>query len=104
MSELTVPRFEVKIASVRKMVKTSQGLTVPVNATSWSAPDCVVVPAIGFKMPGPLESALARPDIQDASASLRHWARLGATMTAACVGTFVMAESVSEAVSTGLAG
>ena len=56
-------------------------------------PDCVVVPAIGFKMPEPLEKALARPDVRDATAVLREWARRGATMTAACVGTFVMAES-----------
>src|SRR5262249_11649956 len=93
MSGLTVPPFEVRIAGVRRAGKTSQGLAVPVNAKSWRAPDCVVVPAIGFKMPDPLESALARPDIQDAGASLRQWARGGATMTAACVGTFVMAES-----------
>jgi len=83
----------VKIVGVRKAVKTSQGLTVPLDATGWRAPDCVVVPAIGFKMPGPLEKALARPDMQDASVLLRQWARRGATMTAACIGTFVMAES-----------
>ena len=56
-------------------------------------PDCVVVPAIGFKMPGPLETALARPDIPDAVAALRRWRDRGATMTAACIGTFVLAES-----------
>ena len=33
-------------------------------------PDCVVVPAIGFKMPGPLEAALRRPDVRDAAALL----------------------------------
>src|SRR5215472_1933736 len=81
MSGLTVPPFEVKIAGVRKAVKTSQGLAVPLSATGWRSPDCVVVPAIGFKMPGPLESALARPDIQDGGASLRQWARGGAMMT-----------------------
>ena len=93
LAGLTVPRFEIRIAGVRKAVKTSQGFTVPVSAAGWRSPDCVVVPAIGFKMPGPLESALKRPDIQDAGASLRQWARGGATMTAACIGTFVMAES-----------
>ena len=93
VSGLTVPRFEVKLAGVRKAVKTSQGLTVPLNAAGWRAPDCVVVPAIGFKMPGPLETALARPDMQDAAALLRQWSRRGAMMTAACIGTFVMAES-----------
>lgn len=92
-SGLNVPRFEVRIVGVRKAVKTSQGLTVPVHDVGSRAPDCVVVPAIGFKMPAPLEAALARPDIQDAAAALRQWARRGATMTAACIGTFVMAES-----------
>ncbi len=93
MSGLEVPRFELRIVGVRKAVKTSQGLRVPVlDAGRW-APDCVVVPAIGFKMPGPLEAALARPDVRDAAAALRGWARRGATMTAACIGTFVMAES-----------
>jgi transcriptional regulator GlxA family with amidase domain len=93
MSGLIVPRFDVKTAGVRKAVKTSQGLAVPLSATGWGAPDCVVVPAIGFKMPGPLEAALARPDIRDAAALLRRWAGRGALMSAACIGTFVMAES-----------
>jgi transcriptional regulator GlxA family with amidase domain len=93
LSELTVPPFEVKVVGVRSVVKTSQGFTVPVNATGWRLPDCVVVPAIGFKMPGPLESALSRADVQDAAGQLRQWARTDAMMTAACIGTFVMAES-----------
>ncbi|HSP14362.1 MAG TPA: helix-turn-helix domain-containing protein [Thermoanaerobaculia bacterium] len=93
MSGLAVPRFDVRVLGVRKAVKTSQGLHVPVHAPGKWAPDCVVVPAIGFKMPGPLETALARPDIRDAAALLRDWARCGATMSAACIGTFVMAES-----------
>jgi transcriptional regulator GlxA family with amidase domain len=93
MSGLAVSRFEVKIVGVRKTVKTSQGLSVPVREISSRAPDCVVVPAIGFKMPDPLETALARPDVRDAAEALREWARRGATMTAACIGTFIMAES-----------
>jgi transcriptional regulator GlxA family with amidase domain len=93
MSGYSGERFEVKIVGVTKSVKTSQGLTAPVEAVGSKAPDCVVVPAIGFKMPGPLEEALARPEIQDAAVVLRHWARKGAMITAACIGTFVMAES-----------
>jgi len=93
MAALEVPRFEVRTVAMRRTVKTSHGLTVPVQATEGRIPDCVVVPAIGFKMPGPLETALARSDVQDAGAALRQWARGGATMSAACVGTFVMAES-----------
>ena len=93
MSRLDVPRFEVRIVGVQKAIKTSHGLTVPVQSVGKWAPDCVVVPAIGFKMPGPLEAALARPDVREATVVLRQWARRGATMTAACIGTFVMAES-----------
>src|SRR5262245_9597884 len=73
MSELAVPRFEVKIAGVRKRVKTSQGFTVPMNGAGWRSPDCVVVPAIGFKMPDVLEKALERPDVEDAADRLRQW-------------------------------
>jgi len=93
VSGLAVPRFEVRTVGVRKAVRTSHGLTVPVQAAGGRTPDCVVVPAIGFKMPGPLEAALARPDMRDATAALHEWARRGALMSAACVGTFVMAES-----------
>jgi transcriptional regulator GlxA family with amidase domain len=93
MSALAVPRFEVRIVGMRRAIKTSQGLSVPVRVVGTRAPDCVVVPAIAFKMPGPLEAALVRPDVRDATAALRQWARRGATMTAACIGTFVMAES-----------
>jgi len=93
MSGFSGERFDVKTVGLAKTVKTAQGLIVPVQAIGAKAPDCVVVPAIGFKMPEPLEAALARPQIRDASALLRQWARKGAMMTAACVGTFVMAES-----------
>jgi transcriptional regulator GlxA family with amidase domain len=93
MSGLVVPRFEVKMVGVRSSVRTSQGFSAPVEGKGWRTPDCVVVPAIGFKMPGPLENALARPDMQRASEFLQQCASRGATMAAACIGTFVMAES-----------
>src|SRR5262245_15539586 len=93
VSNLSSSRFDVTVVGIRKTVKTSQGLTVPVRPAAKRVPDVVVVPAIGFKMPDALQRALARPDIRDASALLQQWARQGATMTAACIGTFVMAES-----------
>lgn len=93
MSDLAVPRFEARIVAVRKSVKTSQGLAVPVRAAGARAPDCVFLPALGFKMPGPLEAALTRPDVQDAARLLQRWSRQGAMIAAACIGTFVLAES-----------
>ena len=93
MSNLTVPPFDVGIIGLQENVRTSQGLLVPTHAIGNWKVDCVVVPAIGFKMPGPLEAALATPEVAEAGDALRKWARRGALMTAACIGTFVMAES-----------
>jgi transcriptional regulator GlxA family with amidase domain len=93
LSRIPAPRFRTRIVGMRKAVKTAQGLSVPVHAIGRRSPDCVIVPAIGFKMPGPLERALARPDVRDAGDALRQWRRGGAMMAAACIGTFVMAES-----------
>jgi transcriptional regulator GlxA family with amidase domain len=93
LTELTVPRFEVRIVGVRTRIRTAHGFRVPIQAVGARRPDCVVVPAIGIKMPGPLEAALARQDVRDAATALRQWARRGTIMAAACIGTFVMAES-----------
>jgi transcriptional regulator GlxA family with amidase domain len=93
LSGLSSSRFDVTVVGVRKTVRTSQGWTVPVRPIAKRAPDCVVVPAIGFKMPDALQRALARPDIRDATLVLQQWADRGATMSAACIGTFVLAES-----------
>jgi transcriptional regulator GlxA family with amidase domain len=94
MTGQTSPRFEVVIVGVRKAVKTSQGLVVPVvPLPNPIVADWVVIPAIGFKMPGPLQDALARSDISDAVDTLRSWANGGAKTAAACIGTFILAES-----------
>jgi transcriptional regulator GlxA family with amidase domain len=93
LSDFAVPRFDVRIVGVRKSVRTAQGLGVPVHSAGTRSPDCIVVPAIGFKMPGPLEAALARPDVGDAAALLRRWSQRGSTVAAACIGTFVLAET-----------
>jgi len=93
VSRMSTSRFEVSVVGVRKNVKTALGLSVPVRPAPKRAPDCVVVPAIGFKMPDALQRALSRPDVADAADVLREWAARGATMSAACIGTFVLAES-----------
>lgn len=93
LTGLSVPRFVARVVGVRRTVRTAQGWRVAVQPIAARPPDCVVVPAIGFKMPGPLERALARPDTRDAAAALKQWAKGGTTLAAACIGTFVMAES-----------
>jgi transcriptional regulator GlxA family with amidase domain len=93
MSGVDVPPFEVRLTGVRRRVRTSQGLTVPLHPKGWASPDCVVLPAIGFKMPEQLERALLRPDVSDAGAQLRRWSHRDTVVSAACIGTFVLAES-----------
>src|SRR5579871_3203628 len=85
--------FDVQLAGVRRHITTSQGFRIGVAAIERQRPDCVVVPAIGFKVPDVLEAALARADVRDTAVALGRLARRGALMTAACIGTFVLAES-----------
>jgi len=92
-AKLEIEPFDVKTVAVRRRVTTSQGLLVPIHPADRRAPHCIVVPAIGHKMPAPLERALSRPDVRDATELLRDYARRGVTITAACIGTFVLAES-----------
>lgn len=87
-------RFNISVAGVRKRVQTSQGMIVPVRPIeSLPRPDWVVVPAIGYKMPDVLQQALERPDVKDAGAALREWSADRVRIAAACIGTFVLADS-----------
>jgi transcriptional regulator GlxA family with amidase domain len=87
-------RFEVCVIGVRRKIRTAQGLGVPVVAADPARrPDWLVAPAIGYKTPGPLLAALARPDVRDAAAAFRTASQAGARVAAACIGTFVLAES-----------
>jgi transcriptional regulator GlxA family with amidase domain len=87
------PRFELQIVGVRSRVRTAQGFAVPASRIRDDVPDCFVVPAIGFKMPRPLEQALRRSDVREAAAAIGAIADRGCLLAAACIGTFVTAES-----------
>lgn len=94
MQGLDSLRFEVSLIGVRKRVRSAQGFSVPLVPSDAAAPpDWVVVPAIGYKMPDVLQQALQRPDVRDAAVLLRNRAAQGASVAAACIGTFVLAES-----------
>lgn len=87
-------RFDITIVSVRRHVRTSQGLSVPVmSATRLTHPDVVLVPAIGAKLPDTLRVALEQQETADAQALLRDWSANGTFVGAACTGTFVLAGS-----------
>src|SRR5262249_32947151 len=85
---LTVTRV-----GVRRRVRTSWGLAVPLERPGARQPDVIVVPALGCKTPVTLARALERTDVADARALLRRRAEAGALVTAACTGTFVLGAS-----------
>jgi len=53
----------------------------------------VLIPALGAKMPASLEDALIRSDVRDFSKFIKIWAEAGASIGAACTGTFILAET-----------
>jgi transcriptional regulator GlxA family with amidase domain len=93
MSGMKSARFELEMIGVRRSVTTANGLTVPVGSAKNRAPDIIVIPAIGYKMPDQLEKALTRQEIRDAAELLRKWRKSRNTIAAGCIGTFILAES-----------
>jgi transcriptional regulator GlxA family with amidase domain len=92
---LTSVAFEVSVVGLRRQVRSNQGFSVPVLPAKGrpARRDWVVVPAIGERTPEPLAAALAKPETQAAARLLRQWAGDGARVAAACIGTFIAAES-----------
>jgi transcriptional regulator GlxA family with amidase domain len=86
--------FEVTVVGVRRRVHTSQGLLVPVVlAAQLARPDIVLIPALGAKMPATLQLALERRDVGDIKELLQEWSDGGTLVSAACTGTFVLANT-----------
>ncbi|NRO96040.1 helix-turn-helix domain-containing protein [Paraburkholderia sp. NMBU_R16] len=94
LMDIQTTGYQVSVVGMRREVRTAQGLRIPATPYRQSTePDWVIVPALGYKMPDTLVPALDRPDVCDAVVALRDWARGGARIAAACIGTFVLAES-----------
>lgn len=94
LHECAAAPFELSTVGVARRVHTGQGLRLETEHwTACSRPDWVIVPAIAYKMPGPLADALAQPNIRMSGRALRGWAEGGTRVGAACIGTFVLAES-----------
>ena len=94
MTGISSLRFQVRVVGLRKTIITARGLTVPATAALRAqTPDVVLMPAISQMMPEPLVKALAGSEVREAGALLRKWSARGALTAAACVGTFVLAES-----------
>ncbi|VVE13177.1 AraC family transcriptional regulator [Pandoraea pneumonica] len=95
MQGFPVPPFDVHVVGVRKRIRTALGFSLPVeSASALRQADWVVVPALNAKQPDALSEALARPDVRDAIGHLRRWHDVGGSgVAAACIGTFLLAET-----------
>ncbi|MFM0758007.1 GlxA family transcriptional regulator [Paraburkholderia strydomiana] len=90
----TIPPFQIELIGVRRDVHTALRMRVPVTpAKDASGFEWLVVPAPAAKMPAQLLPALARRDVLDAMAFMNDRHAAGAKIAAACIGTFVLAES-----------
>jgi len=88
------PLFDVSIVGVRKKVRSGLGLSLPVQAiTRGLKPEWVIVPALNTSTPDRLIPALGRKDVGDAKTQLLTWHAQGAHIAAACIGSFVLAET-----------
>ncbi|CDG84291.1 GlxA family transcriptional regulator [Janthinobacterium agaricidamnosum] len=86
--------FDISVVGVRPHVRTALGMQVPVRDMSEAAaPDWVVLPALSHMTAEELVPVLGRDDVVDAMDALRRWHSGGASVAAACTGTFVLAES-----------
>lgn len=86
--------FEVSVVAVRKKVRSSQGLLLPVKTiTPALQPDWVIVPALTTGTPEELLPALARKDIGEATVQLRKWHAAGVHIAASCNGAFILAQA-----------
>ncbi|VVE09336.1 AraC family transcriptional regulator [Pandoraea aquatica] len=90
--------FDVSVVGTKSRIQTALGMTMAVEPArdvehSTQLPDWVVVPALNAKLPDILVPALARRDVQDAKSYLRTWREQGVGIAAACIGTFVVADS-----------
>jgi transcriptional regulator GlxA family with amidase domain len=86
--------FDVELVGLRTRVQTSLGMNIAAKKASTAAtPDWVVMPAISAATPDMLVERLARPAVREAGAQLRRWHDEGVRIAAACVGSFLLAES-----------
>jgi transcriptional regulator GlxA family with amidase domain len=86
--------FDVTVIGLNQQVRSNQGFMVPVSpARDRAPPDWIIVPAIGDRTPEPLAAALETPEAREAARILRQRADEGAKVAAACIGTFIAAES-----------
>ncbi|MEM9069515.1 MAG: helix-turn-helix domain-containing protein [Myxococcota bacterium] len=86
--------FSIEVVSVRKRVRTQQGMTIPtVRVREASRPELILVPALGDKSPDALGGALTRRDVSDAAGVLVDGDAKGARLAAACTGTYLLAST-----------
>lgn len=86
--------FEISVVGLREKAQTAQGFAVPLSGAfdprigGW-----LIIPGIGYRTPETLVPVLDRADIRDAVPAIREARDAGMQIAAACIGTFILAET-----------
>ncbi|CAD6553139.1 hypothetical protein LMG28727_05483 [Paraburkholderia kirstenboschensis] len=86
--------LDIEVVGFTRQIRTAMGLRIaaaPVRVIG--RPDWIVVPALNAKTRDALLAALGRRDVVEAKKRLRAWREKGIGIAAACIGTFVLADS-----------
>lgn len=91
----SIPPIEVRIVATRRRVTTSSGVILPASAPLRALDefDLVIVGALGTLGTEDTLAALGAPDTARLVSALRVFPRAGATLAAACTGSFALAEA-----------
>lgn len=86
--------FDVEVVGFTRQIRTAMSLRIAAApARGVGKPDWIVVPALNAKTRDALLAALGRRDVGEAKKRLRAWREEGIGIAAACIGTFLLADS-----------
>jgi transcriptional regulator GlxA family with amidase domain len=85
--------FVVTRIGMRRRITTGQGLVVPLDPFPRTAPELVLIPALGAMSPAAIDQKLASTEAADCCDAVASWRQRGATIAAACTSTFLLAST-----------
>lgn len=91
---MSPPPFDVESVGLGTRIRTALGMSVATKkARTMPLSDWIVAPAISAGTPDILVQCLEHSAVRNAGTQLRQWQEQGGRIAAACIGTFVLAES-----------
>jgi len=86
--------LEIEVVGFTRQIRTAMGLRIAVAPVcAIGRPDWIVMPALNAKTRDAVLAALERRDVVETKKRLRAWREKRIGIAAACIGTFVLADS-----------